>query len=358
MKKRINNFINHMPQDFEAALIKTEENRFYMLNFDTGDAGTVLVLKDKVYFIIDSRYIEICNNELKTAEVILEDKALVQVHELLKENGVKKLYMENKVSVAFADKVKAEMDAIELDLTATLSDALDNCRMVKDEHEIANIRAAQKITDMGFTHMLKTIKVGMSEIELARELDFFMLTHGATKLAFDTILVSGPNTSLPHGVPGERKIQAGDFVTMDFGANVNGYCSDMTRTIAIGHATEEMKTVYNTVLKAQLAVGEAVKGGMKGNEVDKIARDIIYAGGYEGCFGHGLGHSLGIEIHEDPRFSPMCDKEIPVGAVMTNEPGIYLAGKFGVRIEDTLVLTENGCDIFATSDKNLIVLDV
>ncbi|MDD3428844.1 MAG: aminopeptidase P family protein [Oscillospiraceae bacterium] len=358
MKTRVNNLINHMPQDFEAALVKTEENRFYVLDFDTGDAGTVLILKDKTYFIIDSRYIEICSNEIKTAEIILEDKALEQVHRLLQENGIKKLYMENKISVAFADKVKAEMQDVELDLTSTLSDTLDVCRMVKDAAEIANIRAAQKITDMGFTHMLKTIKPGMSEIELARELDFFMLTHGATKLAFDTILVSGPNTSLPHGVPGERKIQAGDFVTMDFGANVNGYCSDMTRTIAVGHATEEMKQVYGTVLKAQLAVAKSVKGGMKGNEVDKIARDIIYEAGYEGHFGHGLGHSLGIEIHEDPRFSPMCEKIIPAGTVMTNEPGIYLAGKFGVRIEDTLALTESGCEIFATSDKNLIILDV
>ncbi|MEG1744142.1 MAG: M24 family metallopeptidase, partial [Ruthenibacterium sp.] len=179
---------------------------------------------------------------------------------------------------------------------------------------------------------------------------------GAGKLAFDTILVAGTKTSLPHGVPGDHVLRDGDFVTMDFGANVDGYCTDMTRTVALGHVSDEQKAVYDTVLRAQLAACEGAKAGMRGCDVDKIARDIIYGAGYEGCFGHGLGHAVGIEIHENPRYSPTCTDLVQAGTMMTIEPGIYLAGKFGVRIEDTVIVRENHVEILGKSDKNLIVL--
>ena len=252
--------------------------------------------------------------------------------------------------------MRAALPGVEVDTGAVLSDAIDAIRAVKSEEEFDAIRRAQVITDACFEHMLGYIKPGVREIDAALEMEVFMKSHGAGKLAFDTIFVSGAKTSLPHGVPGDKRIEAGDFVTMDFGANVDGYCTDMTRTVAVGHVSDEQKKVYDTVLKAQLACCGFAKAGYKGCEVDKVARDIIYGAGYEGCFGHGLGHAVGIEIHENPRYSPTCSDVIQSGMVMTIEPGIYLPGKFGVRIEDTTFVRPDGCEIVGKSPKELIVL--
>ena len=334
MKQRTDKLLAAMPGGFEAALVSTDVNRFYFLGFDSGDAGTVLILPDKTYFIIDSRYIEIAEATVKEAEVILEGKALEQVRDILAAHGVKHLYLENKATLAYADRVRAALPGVEVDTGAVLSDAIDGC----------------------FEHMLGYIKPGVREIDAALEMEVFMKSHGAGKLAFDTIFVSGAKTSLPHGVPGDKRIEAGDFVTMDFGANVDGYCTDMTRTVAVGHVSDEQKKVYDTVLKAQLACCGFAKAGYKGCEVDKVARDIIYGAGHEGCFGHGLGHAVGIEIHENPRYSPTCSDIIQSGMVMTIEPGIYLPGKFGVRIEDTTFVRPDGCEIVGKSPKELIVL--
>ncbi|MEG2924231.1 MAG: aminopeptidase P family protein [Oscillospiraceae bacterium] len=356
MNDRMNALFTKMPQ-CEAAYIKTEVNRFYFLGFDSGDAGTVLLLRDKAYFIIDSRYIEIATENVKSAEVVLENKALVQVKELLEKHGVKKLHLESGLTLGEAAKLSEALGGgIELDTSDALTGVITNLRAIKSEEEVNAIRRAQKITDDCFSYMLTYIKPGMREIDIALEMEMFMRRAGAKKLAFNTILIAGKKTSLPHGEPGNNIVQNGDFITMDFGANVDGYCSDMTRTIALGSITEEQRLVYETVLKAQLAACEGAKAGMRGCEVDKISRDIINSAGFEGKFGHGLGHSLGIEIHEDPRFSPTCDTIIQKGMMMTIEPGIYLAGKFGVRIEDTVLMCENGIEILAKSDKNLIVI--
>lgn len=356
MKQRTDRLLAAMPQGFEAALVSTEVNRFYFLNFDSGDAGTVLILPEKTYFIIDSRYIEIAEATVQDAEVILENRALEQVRDILASHGVKRLYMENKATVAYANRVREMLPGVEVDTSATLSDTIDALRAVKSEEELDAIRRAQVITDACFDHMLKTIKPGLREIDAALEMEVFMRSHGAGKLAFGTIFVSGAKTSLPHGVPGDKRIEAGDFVTMDFGANVDGYCTDMTRTVAVGSVTEEQKTVYETVLKAQLACCEFAKAGQMGCEVDKIARDIIDGAGFKGCFGHGLGHAVGIEIHENPRYGALCKDIVQEGMVMTIEPGIYLPGKFGVRIEDTVFVREGGVEIIGKSPKELIVL--
>ena len=183
-----------------------------------------------------------------------------------------------------------------------------------------------------------------------------MLLRGGEKLAFDTICVSGVNSSLPHGVPGDKIIEAGDFVTLDFGVTVAGYCSDMTRTVAVGHATDEMVTVYNTVLQAQLAALDTVKVGVKCRDVDAAARKIIDDAGYKGCFGHGTGHSVGLEIHEDPRFSQKTEDVCRSGLIMTVEPGIYLAGKFGCRIEDMIFIGNSKVENLTNSPKELIIL--
>ncbi|MBQ8610330.1 MAG: aminopeptidase P family protein [Oscillospiraceae bacterium] len=353
---RIEKLRKHLPEGFTAALVTSEVNRYYLLDFDSGDAGTLLVLPDAAYFIIDARYIEIAEKEVKNAEVVLQKKVLEQVAELLKKHGAARLLLESTTTLAEYGRLAAALSGVELVGDETLSGALDTCRRIKDETEWKNICTAQSITDAAFEYILPRLQPGCTESELAAEMEYFMRKNGAGKLAFSTILVAGAKTSLPHGVPGENRLQKGDFVTMDFGANYNGYCSDMTRTVAIGSVTDEMKQVYDTVLRAQLAACAFARAGQKGCEVDKVARDIINAAGYEGCFGHGLGHSVGIEIHESPRYSAAEQAVVEAGTVMTIEPGIYLPGRFGVRIEDTVLVKEDGIEIPGRTSKELIVL--
>ena len=215
---------------------------------------------------------------------------------------------------------------------------------------------AQEITDKAFSEILTRIRVGMTEKELCAELIYCLYKNGADGLSFDPIVVSGPNTSMPHGVPGDRALQEGDFITMDFGVLYQGYCSDMTRTVALGYVTEEMERVYQTVLAAQKAGIAASKAGVPGSEVDGAARKVIADAGYGAYFGHGYGHSLGLEIHESPNANTRDNTLLPVGAVVSAEPGIYLPGKFGVRIEDVTILTEDGCEVLTKSPKELIIL--
>ena len=215
---------------------------------------------------------------------------------------------------------------------------------------------AQRIAERALEEILKEIRPGVTEKEIAARLQYLMLHYGASDMSFDPIVVSGPNGSLPHGVPTEKKIQSGEFVTMDFGCIYRGYCSDMTRTVAVGSVTEEMRNVYETVLSAQLAGIEAARAGVTGKEVDGAARAVIAEAGYGAYFGHSFGHGVGVEIHESPNASPMNEKPLPKGAVISAEPGIYLPGKLGVRIEDVIVLTEDGCRNITKAPKELLVL--
>lgn len=233
---------------------------------------------------------------------------------------------------------------------------IDAFRATKEPWEIELMRKAQAITDQTFSELCKIIQAGMTEKELEAELLYRLYKHGAEGPSFDPIVVSGPNTSLPHGVPGERKLEFGDFITMDFGCIYGGYCSDMTRTVALGFVSEEMDKVYKTVLKAQLAGIAATKAGVAGRDIDGTARKVIADAGYGDYFGHGYGHSLGILIHEAPNANTRNDQPMPAGAVVSAEPGIYLPGKFGVRIEDVTVITETGCEVLTKSPKNLIIL--
>ncbi|MDL2219678.1 aminopeptidase P family protein [Ruminococcaceae bacterium OttesenSCG-928-O06] len=315
-----------------------------------------MLFPDEMVYIIDSRYIEVARREVTDARVLLEADALAQMAEELSARGVKKTYLEDEVPIAAWARLEKKFPAIEFDITHTLAGAIEGLRQIKDGEEIARMRRAQAITDDCFSHILGFIKEGVREIDLALEMEHYMRSHGAEKVAFETICVAGPNTSLPHGVPGEYRVQPGDFITMDFGAKYKGYCADMTRTVALGEPGEEKRRVYDTVLKAHLAAIEVAKGGMTGTQVDAVARDIIYAAGYEGSFGHGLGHSLGIQVHEDPRFSPKYPGVVPEGTVMTVEPGVYLAGRFGCRIEDAVLMGETGCEPLPASKKELIVL--
>lgn len=267
--------------------------------------------------------------------------------------GIRRLgFEDNYMSVAEYSQWKEEVRA-EL---VPASEILDLLRMVKDEEELAAMKEAQRVTDEAFSEILNDIKPGVAECEIAAKLTYLMARKGAECNSFDPIVACGANGSKPHAIPSQALIQKGQFVTMDFGCVVGGYCSDMTRTVAVGQPTDEMKFVYDTVLKAQLAGIAAAHGGVTGAEIHNIGAKIIADAGYGDYFGHGFGHSLGIEIHENPRFSPLWDKVIPAGACLSAEPGIYLPGKFGVRIEDVIMLTDDGCIDITRSPKELIIL--
>jgi len=355
MTERIVALQNNMPEGVEGVVITSEVNRRYFTGFKSS-AGTLLVTREKAMFIIDFRYIEAAKNTIKGCEIVLQEKMYSQIKEFFISNGVKNIAIESgylTIDGYFA--LKNALAPINITPDKELNSVILNLRKIKSESELKIMRQAQALTDEAFEHILNLIKPGKSELEIALELEFFIRKKGAGA-AFDFIVVSGKKTSMPHGVPSDKIIELGDFVTMDYGAAVDGYCSDMTRTVAVGEASEEQKKVYNTVLEAQLRSLSEIKAGVVCKDIDKISRDIINAAGYEGCFGHGLGHCLGLEIHESPAFNTVCSDIAQTGMVISVEPGIYIEGKFGCRIEDVVYITDNGCIDITNSEKNLIIL--
>lgn len=340
----------------EALLILSEPNRFYITKFSSS-AGYVLVTAEKSYFLIDFRYYEKAKHTVSGCEVMLSSSPLSEIKELCEKNGITTLYIEcDSVTVGKYKLLEKELSPVSVSEDSKFDRMLRDMRSVKSESELALIRQAQELTDKTFAYITDRITAGRTEREIMLDMEFFMRKLGSEGVSFDFIVVSGKNSSLPHGVPTDKKIENGDFVTMDFGAVVGGYRSDMTRTVAVGGVSEEQKLVYNTVLKAQLAAIEKIKSGAVCSEIDKIARDIIYGASYKNCFGHALGHSVGIEIHENPSFSPRCNTVLKSGTVMTVEPGIYIENKFGVRIEDMVFVTDGGCTDITKSPKELIIL--
>ena len=330
--KNLEKYLSILNDEVDGLLLTSRYSRHYGAEFDIAE-GVAIVTKAGCRYFTDSRYIESAQRDLKGFEVLCVDKIGYNnlLNDAIADFGVTVLgYEENYLTAA-------ELMGYEKNLNAKLvpyNKAISSFRGVKEAWELDLMRKAQDITDKAFAEVITRLKAGMTELELQAELIYCLYKNGATGLAFDPIVVSGPNTSLPHGVACERVIQAGDFVTMDFGAQYNGYCSDMTRTVAVGFATEEMKKVYNTVLEAQLAGLAVSKAGVPGKDIDGAARKVISDAGYGEYFGHGYGHSLGLEVHENPSPNGRNENPMPIGAVASAEPGIYLPGKFGVRIED------------------------
>lgn len=340
----------------DCVLITSDINRRYFTGMRSS-AGVVLAFPKKAYLLIDFRYIEKAKATVKDAEVIELKKLYPQLTELLTKHGAKTIAVESEsMTIKEFNAYKHFLTDVSFIDDDSFSTAISSMRAVKDAEETAYIKKAQSIAEESFDKILKFIKVGVTEREIALELNRLMFDLGAEELSFDTIVLSGANTSMPHGVPSDKKIVSGEFVLMDFGAVYNGYHSDMTRTVCVGSPSEEMKKVYDIVLDAQNAALDAAKAGILGCELDKIARDIIEREGYESCFGHSLGHGVGLEIHEKPNASPNYKLPLNKGAVVTVEPGIYIEGKFGVRIEDFVILTENGCENLTKSAKSLITL--
>ena len=334
----------------DAVYITSQTSHRYFTKFDNGD-GSLLITKERAYAFEDFRYIEVANKLLSSVYTVVEPKGKrsVWLKEILNNEGVKALGIEDYTMSLYAHKMlKADVE-IEL---KPIGNTIVSIREVKDEWEIEQIRKAQEITDKAFSHILGILSTDITENDVAAELEYFMRKNGAEDKSFETISISAEKTSLPHGVPENIKLKKG-FFTMDFGATVNGYHSDMTRTVCLGKADAEMKKLYNTVLEAQLAGLEYLKAGVNTRDADNVAREIIYRE-YKGYFGHSLGHSVGLEIHEHPALSPNCDKILVSGNIVTVEPGIYIPGKYGTRIEDLVVIREGGITNLTASSKELI----
>lgn len=340
-----------------ALLVTSEINQRYISRFAYSD-GYLLLTRDASYLLTDFRYAEAAAKEADRALTVLapEGGMLNFMAGLLGESGCASLsFEEATLPYAALEKIKAALPGV--NLVPGASALIDGLREIKDDEEFALTDAAQKIADSAYSHILGVLNPNMTEREVALELEFFMRRAGAEEASFDTIAVSGSASSMPHGVPREVKLERG-FLTMDFGARVGGYCSDMTRTVALGRADAEMKRLYATVLCAQNKALEAVREGSELREVDRVARDIINEAGYAGCFGHGLGHGVGMHIHESPRLSPAAPagERLRAGQIVTVEPGIYIAGCHGCRIEDMVYVTSDGCLNFTRSPKELIEL--
>ena len=348
----LSEFINKLPKNVDGALIVSPESRRYFTGFNASD-GFLFITKSGSVFLTDSRYIEAAKDKIICCEVEEQKGKLM---DYAKRFNCKVLAVEaDRLTVAQLKNLRKALHGIKLTTVAT-DKIIDSFRAVKNETEIENICKAQRIAEAAFDHILSFIKVGVTEKEVALELDHYMLSHGADGLSFETIAISGANTSKPHGVPTDKKIEHGDFVTMDYGAVVNGYHSDMTRTVAVGAASDEQKKIYKIVFEAQLAVLRVLKNGVKCSDADKAARDVITEAGYGEYFRHSTGHGVGIEIHEKPFISPKSTATLRSGNVVTDEPGIYIPGKFGVRIEDMALITENGCKNLTKAPKELIII--
>ncbi len=347
--------LQNFPQNTDALLITSDVNRLYVTQFKSS-AGVVLILPDKAYLLIDFRYYEKASQVVKDCEVVMMTDMAAQLSELCKKHGVKRLSLESRSVTVSECAAYQKVLPVRVLADDTVSNLLDSLRIIKTQEEIDKIVQAQRIAEQAYTHILDFIRPGRTEKEIALELDYFMLRNGAEALSFDTIAVSGTHSSLPHGVPSEKPVEVGDFVTMDYGAVVDGYHSDMTRTVAVGAVSDKMREVYELVLRANEAALEAARAGITGKKFDAVARDIIDQAGYGDCFGHSLGHGVGLEIHELPNASVRSNAILRDGMIVTVEPGVYLPGQFGVRIEDMVVIRENGYENLTKAPKNLICL--
>lgn len=339
----------------DALLVTRPENRVYISGFK-GSSAFIVVGMTGAYLLTDFRYVEQAKEQAPEFDVIQHTTPWsITLSEVLSSAGIKRLgfekdYLTYGVYEELSGKLSTEL--------VPVSGLVEKLRMTKAEDELQSMQKATQIAEAAFAEILPEIRVGKSELEIAFLLEMTMRKLGSERNAFPIISASGPRSCLPHGAPTERALQAGDFITLDFGAVVNGYCSDMTRTVILGEPGAKQREIYEIVLKAQLAAQEAVKPGVRGMDVDKAARDIISAAGYGEYFGHGLGHGVGLQVHEGPGAGSRSENVLEPGMVVTVEPGIYLPEWGGVRIEDMVVVTEDGYRNFNHSSKELIVLPV
>jgi len=351
---RLNKFRQMLAAEGLEAMIVTSGPNIYYLSGFTGTDSILLITRDHNYLITDFRYIEQAQQEAPAFEIVRADKEAEKVLAGLCGNVKQTGFEEEKIT--WSDYTRLEKALAGKGLTPA-SHILREMRAVKDATEIQIIREAVRITDQAFAGILKQIKPGKTEEEIAVELEFSLRRRGASGRSFDYIVASGPRGALPHGTASTKRIAEGEMLTLDFGALYQWYCSDFTRTVMVGRPDSKQKEIYQIVLEAQLAAIAAIKPGISGREVDAVARGLITKAGYGEYFGHGLGHSLGLEIHESPRFNTREDKLMVPGMVMTVEPGIYLPGWGGIRIEDVVLVTNTGVEVLTQAPKQCIIID-
>jgi len=338
----------------DGLLVTNGCNRRYITGF-TGTAGVALVSRQGAVFITDFRYVEQASKQVEGFEIVQHSGPIVEeIAKQVKRLGIGKLGFEQE-DVTYA-AYKAYEEAISSAELVPTSQVVEKLRLIKSEAEIKILKEAAEIADAAFAHILSFIRPGVKEIEVANELEFFMRKQGASSSSFDTIVASGYRSALPHGVASEKTIERGELVTLDFGAYYKGYCSDLTRTVAVGEISAELKTIYDIVLEAQQRGMSGLKAGMTGKEADALTRDYIRKKGYGDYFGHSTGHGIGLEIHEGPALSFRSDMVLEPGMVVTVEPGIYIPELGGVRIEDDVVITADGNEALTHSPKELIIL--
>ena len=339
--------------DLPALLVTCAHSRRYLTGF-TGTAGVAVITANEAFFITDFRYTEQANDQIEGYEIIEQKTTLIEaVAQLVEDKQLTKLgFEQDAMTYAEYDRYA---NALKAELVPT-SGIVEKIRLIKTEDELTIIKQACKIADDAYEHILTFIKPGMTELEVSNELEFFMRKQGATSSSFDIIVASGTRSALPHGVATDKVIESGDFVTLDFGAYYNGYVSDVTRTLAVGEPSDKLKEIYQVVLDSQLLALEKIKPGMTGKEADAISRDYIASKGYGEAFGHSLGHGIGLEVHEGPGLSSRSDVVLEPGMVITIEPGIYLPGIGGVRIEDDALVTETGVEKLTHTSKELVIL--
>ena len=354
--KRIDTLINYLSLDNESILIKNEKNIFYFTGFMC-DCASLFITKKQIYFLTDSRYFESAKNTLdRSIEIIMTSYHTDMIAKLCDELSIETVFIEeNEITLsmyaAMCKKIKADISS-----DFMLSSKILMQRMIKSDEEIKCMQKAQRISERALENALDILKPGMKERDIAARIEYDMKLLGAQDTSFDLITITGKNTSLPHGVPGDTTVQNGDFFIFDIGCIYKGYCSDMTRTVAVGDVTDEMKKVYDIVLEAHNRAAKTIRPGNNVKDVDLAARTYIEQTGYGDFFGHSTGHGVGLDIHEMPAVFKTRSVLIKKGMVFTDEPGIYLEGRFGVRIEDMYLVTENGAESFANIDKKLIVL--
>lgn len=341
-------------KEIDAALVTKRENYVYLSGFN-GSFANLIITQNEAFLVTDFRYVEQAAKQASLYEIIeYKDSVLVTINNIVKRKGIDILGFEEEYTTF--KKYREFEEKLNVKKIKPLAGIIDNLRMKKDSGELELIKKAVKIADDAFSHVLDYIKPGVKEIEVAAELEYYMKKQGAKDTSFDTIVASGHRSALPHGVASEKVIEHGDAVTMDFGAIFKDYCSDMTRTVFVGNPSGELSRIYNIVLSAQQSAIRGAKKGLTGKEIDSIARDVISKDGYGDYFGHGLGHGVGLEIHEEPRLSPKGSIIMDDGMVVTVEPGIYIPGLGGVRIEDMIVINGDNQLVLTESSKNMIVI--
>ena len=341
-------------EKIDGFLVTSPYNLRYLTNF-TGTTGLAVITLDKAYFVTDFRYTEQAAKQAQGYEIVKNVGPIFdEVAKLCQKEEIQSLGFE-EAFISFAQYGQLE-DLLEETALIPISGMIEELREIKDENEVKIVRKACEIADRGIEHIWNTIKPGMTEIDVANQLDFYMRSLGATSVSFDTIVASGLRSAMPHGVASEKIIEKGELITIDFGCYYDGYVSDETRTFAIGDPGQKLKDIYQIVLEANLKVIEEAKPGMSGIELDAIARDHIASFGYGEAFGHSTGHGIGLEIHEGPNVSFRAEKRFVPGNIITDEPGIYLPGIGGVRIEDDLLVTSTGNEVLTKATKEFMIL--